>query len=303
MLSLSMGRRAHLRRKPNRPIQHPDASKVTRAGRGRNKGYLTMVVDNSAAGITLQGPHDRQFGPTRFQRLSAKSVADIAACVAKQRGAGNGWDEPTLFSALGKCASLALRPCRGKPASAADRKAWSSRWSLIRNYIVEQNVGLAYTMAARFRCDEIEWDDLRSEALFALVRAVEGFDLQCGFRFSTYACNAIIHALIRAAKQASQYRARFRSEHDSSLAQPGRVSPWSELFVDRLNLALDENRAKLTDREVTVLSRRFPRDGNLKLSLAEVGKEIKLSKEGARRVQEKALGKLRLVLEADSVLR
>ncbi|UCC30494.1 MAG: sigma-70 family RNA polymerase sigma factor [Phycisphaerales bacterium] len=262
-----------------------------------------MVVDNSGADIILWGPHDRQFGPARFQRLSAKSVADIAACVAKQRGAGNGWDEQTLFSALGKCASLAMRPCRGKPASAADRMAWSSRWSLIRNYIVEQNVGLAYTMAARFRCDEVEWDDLRSEALFALVRAVGGFDLQCGVRFSTYACNAIIHALIRAAKQASQYRARVRAEYDSLFERPAPADPWSELFVDRLNLALEENRANLTNREATVLSRRFPRDGNLKLSLAEVGKEIKLSKEGTRRVQEKALGKLRLVLEADSVLR
>lgn len=262
-----------------------------------------MVVDNSGAGIILQEPHGCQFSPTRLQCLSAGCAAQIAACVIKERGAANGWDERTLFSALWKCASLATKPCRDKPAVSAEQEAWSSRRKVIRNYIVEQNLGLAYSVAARFQCNSVEWNDLRSEALFALVRAVDGFDLRCGFRFSTYACTAINHALIRAARRASEHRARTRGEHQSSSEQPGRADRWSELYVDRLDRALDENRARLTHREELVLNWRFPRDGSARLSLEKVGKELGLSKEGTRRIQETVLRKLRLLLEADPVLK
>lgn len=262
-----------------------------------------MVVDNSGAGIRLEEPRGCQTSPTRPQCLSAGAAAQVAACVAKQRGAANGWDERTLFLALRTCASLATKPCRDLPAVSAEQETWSSRRKAIRDYIVEQNLGLAYTMAARFSCDEVDWNDLRSEALFALVRAVEGYDLRHGFRFSTYACTAINHALIRAARLASEHRARVREKHQSSFEKPGRADRWSELYIDRLDRALDENRAGLTYREEVVLNLRFPRDGSRCPSLEEVGRVLGLSKEGARRIQERVLHKLRLLLEADPVLK
>jgi RNA polymerase sigma factor (sigma-70 family) len=173
---------------------------------------------------------------------------------------------------------------------------------LIRDYLIEQNLGLIYSIGSRFRSRDVEWDDVRGEAFHALVRAVEGFNPWFGFRFSTYACNAIRRALIHLGRKATQHRFRFPVGHDPAFEQPIEVDTDSDLYLDRLTRVLDHNLAELTDREVMILDRRFPRDGGAAMTLGEVGEAIGLSKERVRQIQKKALSKLREVLDGDPVL-
>ena len=167
---------------------------------------------------------------------------------------------------------------------------------------MEQNLGLVYATIKRFGTSGLEQDDLRSEAYVALVRAVEGFNPWLGYRFSTYAWSAISRSLIHVARRTHQHRIRFPVELDETRDEPDRVDDGHELYADRLNLALDENLAELTERESMVLGRRFPTDGGPGLTLVEIGKDIGLSKERVRQIQKSALTKLREVLEADPVL-
>jgi RNA polymerase primary sigma factor len=161
---------------------------------------------------------------------------------------------------------------------------------------------LAYAMTKRFRCREVEWDDMRSEALLALVRAVEGFNPWWGYRFSTYACNVVARALIHLGRKAVKYRTRFPVERESWLEEIDQGDAGVELYVDRLNQALDQNLAELSERETLVLGWRFPKDGTSGLTLGQVGEAIGLSKERVRQIQDRALGKLRAVLAADPAL-
>lgn len=233
---------------------------------------------------------------------AAREAMRIAELVAAGAASDQAPDEKDLFAALNVCAYRATRRAWRKAIPAPERAAWVRRWKLIRDFIVERNVGLVYSTLTRFRPNSGEWEDLRSEAFLALVRAMEGFDPWRGFRFSTYACSAILRALIHASRKAQKYRLQFPLELDVGREIPEQEEAESDLYVERLRQALDRNLGELTEREAKVLARRFPLDGKLRLTLQEIGVALGLSKERVRQIQKSALNKLREVLEADPVL-
>ncbi len=210
--------------------------------------------------------------------------------------------EAELFSALQTCAYRASREPRGRAVPQQERCLWAKNWKRLRDAIVDRNLGLVYTMMTRFGANELDWDEQRSEALYALLRAVDGFNPWSGFRFSTYACNAITRGLIQLSKRMLRYRTRNPLEHETCRERPIRTDAWEELYADRLHRALDKNLGDLTPREAAVLGWRFPMKGGRSLTLGEVGEAIGLSKERARQIQEEALSKLRAVLATDAAL-
>lgn len=238
------------------------------------------------------------------RRVRTAKAAHEALLVVRWVTTGKGPqpDETRLFAALQSCAYRAAHKSRDRHLSVAERTTWAERWKLIRDHLVEDNLGLVYTMISRFDAKGVDWEDKRSDALFALIRAIDGFNPWRGFRFSTYACNAITRSLIHLSRKTSEHRARFPLEHEVWLEQPTRADGWAELFADRLHRALAGNLGELTDREAAVLGWRFPLNGGRGMTLGEIGEAIGLSKERARQIQEIALAKLRLVLEADPAL-
>ena len=244
-------------------------------------------------------------------RAAAEKARGIAAWVARAeagvRGVQEDPDAQDLFLALQACAYQARRSPRGTSMTSAERHEWAARWRTIRNHLITENVGLAYTMVARFRGNSVDRDDLLGEALLALLRAVEGFDPSRGCRFSTYACNAIVRALMQAVKKSNRAGGlRFVGELDILGERLHELedtpNAWSELFADRLRRALEVNEGDLTEREHAVLAERFPMRGESRRTLAQIGHRLGLSKERVRQIQSMALAKLRDVLQADPVL-
>ena len=239
---------------------------------------------------------------------AARNAARIAAWIDAQSGTNHsdtkieGLDDHSLFSALQTCAYRATRKAYGRPARSGERHEWAQRWRLIRDYLIRRNLGLVYKMLARFQAPQADRDDLQSEAYLALIRATAGFNPWRGIRFSTYACHSIVRALIQVARKASRHRLQIVADPEAGPEPPLRSNDASELRVDRLRVALHENRGKLTERESTILAGRFPADGRPARTLAQIADAIDLSKERVRQIQDVALTKLRRVLEADPVL-
>ena len=251
---------------------------------------------------TTDAPRLRFVGDRRATtKVAAEKAIASAELVASGKVVGK-TDEGVFFSALQTCAYRATRRGRRPVGAGRERNEWIERWLLLRAHLVEQNLGLVYAMMSRFRAREVDWEDLRSEALYALMRAVEGFNPWAGFKFSTYACNAIARSLVHVARKADRYRSRFPVERDEWHERSARADDWSELYADRLTRALDANLGELTEREALILGWRFPMDGGMSLTLGEVGNAIGLSKERVRQIQKSALVKLRKVIEADPVL-
>jgi RNA polymerase sporulation-specific sigma factor len=59
-------------------------------------------------------------------------------------------------------------------------------------YIINDNIGLVYNAANRFKLSNFERDDLIQAGLMGLFRAAQRFDVTKGYTFSTYAMPFII---------------------------------------------------------------------------------------------------------------
>jgi RNA polymerase sigma factor (sigma-70 family) len=140
------------------------------------------------------------------------------------------------------------------------------------------------------------------------MRAVEKFSIDRGFKFSTYACRAILKAFSRTAMKSSKYRQRFPVEFEPDMEksdwQDKRRDQVEEDCLDELRAIVDRNLADLSSVEQTVIRRRFnwEQTDDSPLTLEEVGQIIGVTKERVRQIQNKALAKIRMVME-DGVLR
>lgn len=185
---------------------------------------------------------------------------------------------------------------------------WHRRFEHFREYLVRTNLALVLAMAKRTRLGDVDFAEIVSEGNMALLRAVDKFNVDRGFKFSTYACRAILKAFSRTAQKASRYRSRFPVEFEPDLER----SNWTdrkrdiveEDCIDELKQIVDRNLADLSDTEQTVIRRRFnwQEQEDQPLTLEEVGKIIGVTKERVRQIQNKALLKIRQVME-DGVLR
>jgi RNA polymerase sigma factor (sigma-70 family) len=234
-------------------------------------------------------------------RIETRGAAGAALSIAEwiERGAGGeAPDEMALFTALHTCAYRVK-----KSSGDGEATEWRNRWAVIREYLVESNLGLVHLMIKRYRSIELDEDDLLSDGMYGLARAVEKFNPWRGYRFSTYACNVIARALMRRAKMSSGHHRRFPVQQDASFERPTPPADAEmELRVERLQQALHRNLGDLTELETMVLSRRFPDQGP-RLTYEQIGDGIGLSKERVRQIQNVALGKLRGVLSEDPMLK
>lgn len=184
---------------------------------------------------------------------------------------------------------------------------WVQRHNLIRTRIIEANLGLVYDMIGRTRFEQLDRDELTSEGMMALLRAADTFDPWRGYRFSTYACNAIIRAFSRAAMMDSKRRSKiagpFDVEFEKSDATATTRTDQESLFTERLGQILHLDHADLTDVEKTVLERRFPFDEEKpRQTLEDIGRKMRVSKERVRQIQLSAIAKLRRAIRNDPVL-
>ena len=168
-------------------------------------------------------------------------------------------------------------------------------------------MGLVYDLIGRSRFDCIEREELVSEGMMALLRTVDSFDPWRGYRFSTYACHAILRAFSRAAMQESKRRSKvigpYDPDFDISDSPEVRKADQRALFTERLKRLLRLDNAGLTDAEKTVLTRRFPiEDGRKRQTLEGIGKQMCVSRERIRQIQLSAIAKLRQAIKADDIL-
>lgn len=189
------------------------------------------------------------------------------------------------------------------PEQAGEILSWHRRAEVIREQIAETNLALVLAMAKRTRMSEVDFADLVSEGNMALLRAVDKFDAGRGYKFSTYACRAILKAFSRQGMKLSKYRQRFPTDFDPKLEKSNHVEAKREDFekdaAEEVKRIVSENRADLTEVERTVIEHRFGLESGEEkpMTLEQVGQIIGVTKERVRQIQNKAMEKIRVTLE------
>jgi RNA polymerase sigma factor (sigma-70 family) len=186
------------------------------------------------------------------------------------------------------------------------------RWERLadekRTEIVRANTSLVLAMARRAKNVAVELAELVSEGNLALLRCVDKFDASRGFKFSTYACRAILASFSRAATKATRTRILFPTTYDPSVERSDYLERKRERIelecIEELRQILVENSAELSSVERRVLDARFSLDQDAqhaepakRLTLDQVGVLLGVSKERVRQIQNQAIDKLRAVLE------
>jgi len=202
------------------------------------------------------------------------------------------------------------------PKRAEDILHWYGKARAYRDQIAQTNLALVLAMAKRTRMSEVDFGDLVSEGNMALLRAVDKFDAGRGFKFSTYACRAILKAFSRAGMKLSKYRsvfpATFDPEFERSDYQEVKNATHEEDCADEVKRIVEENGAELTRIEQQVILHRFSltapevrddpappvmRTDGKRLTLQQVGQIVGVTKERVRQIQNRAMDKIRVQLE------
>jgi len=181
---------------------------------------------------------------------------------------------------------------------------WRRQARQIRDRIAQFNLALVLAMAKRVRGTDLDFADLISEGNMALLRAIDKFDVSKGFKFSTYACRAILKAFSRHGVKHTQYKSMFPTDFDPALEksdyQQRKNADHEDDCATEVRRIVQHNSAELTDVEQAVIEHRFALNESdaPPLTLEQVGKLVGLTKERVRQIQNKALTKIRHTLES-----
>jgi RNA polymerase sigma factor (sigma-70 family) len=225
-------------------------------------------------------------------------------------------EEQELFLRFNYCRYRIMRIIheqRGKRLgvqASRDVLYWSREALRTRNQIVRANTSLVMAMARRTRTVGVELGDLVSEGNLALLRCVDKFDCSRGFKFSTYACRAIMSSFARLGAKSARYRNQFPAPFDPAFERSDYVEQKrleeEDDCVSGLKLILSRNAAELSRVERCVINARFALDGQARKeqgdrpqTLEQIGALLGVSKERVRQIQNRALQKLRIVMDED----
>jgi RNA polymerase sigma factor (sigma-70 family) len=211
--------------------------------------------------------------------------------------------ESELFKGMHACGYLL------RASASVRRRAGYSRARLVTLHgelagrLVNGNIGLVYDMLRRSPRWSLDDAELVSAGFWALFQSVRAFDPWRGYRFSTYACSAILRSFRHVGRREARQRGLVQALADaepSSVEIPAREAWDGSPLVDRLRLALERNSADLSPTERFVIQRRFLQPQAARPdTLESLGRMVKLSKERVRQIQLEALAKLRAALHSD----
>ncbi len=186
------------------------------------------------------------------------------------------------------------KPSR-KSIELLDRLVAMADWH--RDRIVEANMRLVFSIVKKFVNSNNQFDDLLSDGIVALMRAVEKFDFGRGFRFSTYATQVVRRNAYRQVVQVQQERSKIVGGVDElglDVSDECRVSAISEKRWHELRARLAVMLGDLDRREKFIIRARFSLGSHRRVhTLQALANRLGVSKERVRQLERRAMEKLR----------
>lgn len=168
-----------------------------------------------------------------------------------------------------------------------------------RNHLVESNLRFVIKVVFQYWSPGLPLMDMISEGCQGLIKAAKTFDPDMGFRFLTYAGDAITQGVIRAIKDHKQYDYESLDEFiygdgsevtQEDLLESDELPCDDTVFLNQVRDMLNH----LNDRERIIITLRFWHN----LTLEEIASRINVTKETVRKVEARALRKLRWAIDS-----
>ena len=203
-----------------------------------------------------------------------------------------------------------------KPLSEAEEKYYlrlASEGDMeARNVLIERNLRLVAHIMKNYYAVTSDQEDLISIGTIGLIKGISTFDTSKGARLATYAARCVENEILM------HFRSQKKSAQDVSLSDlietgddgaslslmdvVGEEDDLLETISNREQMAKVRQAVEkvLTDQERQVVFLRFGLGGLKPSRQREVAQMLGISRSYVSRIEKRALGKLRGVLEADA---
>lgn len=165
----------------------------------------------------------------------------------------------------------------------------------LRDKIVRANMRLVFSIAKKMVTGDHPFDELLSDGIVILMKAVEKFDYDRGFRFSTYAYRSIVRNASRSFQNVQKRRRRQTNLGGDLLQTVAAEAPGGleERNWQALQAGVAQLMKQLDRREQFIVGARFSLGiHRRKHALQELAKRLGISKERVRQLERRALDKL-----------
>lgn len=176
--------------------------------------------------------------------------------------------------------------------------------------LVEGNLRFVVSIAKRYQNRGVPLSDLVNEGNLGLIRAARRFDERRGVRFISYAVFWVRQAILQALAEGAEVQApedeRVRCVSLDSPIWESRETNLGDVVADEtadgpealieahdLRDALDSSLTRLPEREERILRLYFGLDDGEPRTLDEIGRRLRISRERARQLKDRALSRLR----------
>ncbi len=175
-----------------------------------------------------------------------------------------------------------------------------------RDAIVKANMRLVISIVKKFVNNNNQFDDLLSDGIVALMRAVDKFDYDRGFRFSTYATQVVRRNAYRTVMQRQKERQQVATSlHESGIDVSDEIREptmsegrWHSLR-GRLAMMLDS----LDRREKLIIRARFSLGSHRNVKTLQcLADRLGVSKERVRQLEKRSLDKLRDMVQLTPIV-
>jgi len=167
----------------------------------------------------------------------------------------------------------------------------------VRDRIIRANMRLVISIVKKFVSPNFSFDELLSDGIMTLMNAVEKFDYDRGYRFSTYAYRSIARNAYRRVmdrkKELSKHSMIAEGAIEGSLEDRGTAS-MDEKTWERLRNLLGGFLDRLDKRERMIVQARYALGKHRNVqTFQSIADKLGVSKERVRQLEQRAVGKLR----------
>ncbi len=167
---------------------------------------------------------------------------------------------------------------------------------LIRNHIIQANLRLVMSVVKKFTSPQLSFDEMLSDGIITLMQAVDKFDFDRGFRFSTYAYRSIARTVFRSITAAAKEESRLTRDAETwafEQADDGRCSSMSDHVWSNLRELASSLVDRLDRRERFIIRGRYALGAHRHVrTFQDLANKLGVSKERARQLEKRAVQKL-----------